>query len=312
LCSGIAFFVVTIFQCRPKEWFAFFEETHFFDGKNTRQKMKTQISIIAFSLLALAAATHAESPAVKELEAEVAALKKAVTEMKKELSEEISRGTVIVAALQHQINLVESNPALQLGPFVTVDPNPEIGVRGPNITFKGANIHIVSGSGATDDNIDGSGNPAIGLGNLIIGYDEDPGVENSLGSNEHSLMPGDRGGSHNLVIGRWHKFTSHAFGGIVAGELSVIAAEGASVLGGWGNSISGGLSAMDGSILGGLNNKTTNQFATIAGGQENISSGVTSVVCGGYLNNAFGNSSIILGGEQNSTSSLLQVVLGIP
>jgi hypothetical protein len=70
-------------------------------------------------------------------------------------------------ALQTQLAAVQSNRALLLGPFVSVDPNPEIGVIGPNIIFSGANIHIVSGSGGTDDN----GN-RTGLGNLIIGYNE--------------------------------------------------------------------------------------------------------------------------------------------
>jgi hypothetical protein len=74
-----------------------------------------------------------------------------------------------VTSLQTQLAAVQSNHALALGPFVSVDLNPEIGVKGPNITFTGANIHIVSGSGSTDDN----GTPR-GLGNLIIGYDEDP------------------------------------------------------------------------------------------------------------------------------------------
>jgi hypothetical protein len=64
---------------------------------------------------------------------------------------------------------------------VSVDPNSEDGVNGPNIIFKGANIHIV-GSGTTNDN----GNPT-GLGNLIIGYDEDP---TSVGGNP--LAAGDR------------------------------------------------------------------------------------------------------------------------
>src|ERR1700723_2185374 len=72
-----------------------------------------------------------------------------------------------IAALQRQVNLIASNPALQLGPFVQVDPNPENGVTGPNIVFSGANVHIVSGGGAgvVDQ---------TGKGNLIIGYDLPP------------------------------------------------------------------------------------------------------------------------------------------
>lgn len=74
-----------------------------------------------------------------------------------------------VSALQAQVAAIQSNHSLLLGPFVNVDPNPEVGVIGLHIIFSGANIHIVSGSGATNDH----GNPT-GLGNLIIGYDEDP------------------------------------------------------------------------------------------------------------------------------------------
>jgi hypothetical protein len=78
-----------------------------------------------------------------------------------------------VKTLQGQLAAVQSNHALLLGPFVNVDPNPEIGVIGPNIIFSGANIHIISGSGSTDDH-QFSGSSPTGLGNLIIGYDEEP------------------------------------------------------------------------------------------------------------------------------------------
>jgi hypothetical protein len=88
------------------------------------------------------------------------------------IPEEIATLQAQVAALQSQVTtqqnqLTVARPVLALAPFVSVDPNPEINVRGPNIVFKGANIHIESGSGATDDH----GN-RTGLGNLIIGYNE--------------------------------------------------------------------------------------------------------------------------------------------
>ncbi len=92
----------------------------------------------------------------KGLEAEIVALHKEIAQVKS-----------TNAALQRQVNLIASNPALQLGPFVSVDPNPENNVIGPNIVFKGANIHIESGSGATDDN-----GALLSLGNLFIGYNE--------------------------------------------------------------------------------------------------------------------------------------------
>ena len=130
---------------------------------------------------------------VSALQSQVNTLQTANADLQKEINSLQTSNT----KLQSQLTAMQSNPTLALGPFVSVDPNPEIGVRGPNIIFSGANIHIVSGSAKTDDN----GNPT-GLGNLIIGYDEDPAVAPVAGG--PTLEPGDRGGSHNLVIGRWH------------------------------------------------------------------------------------------------------------
>jgi len=106
-----------------------------------------------------------------------------------------------VSTLQTQLAAVQSNPALAIGPFVTVDVNPENGVSGPHITFKGANIHIVSGSGRTDDQSQ--------LGNLIIGYDELP--------LDAPLPNGDRQGSHNLVLGRYNHFPVDGNANLIGG-----------------------------------------------------------------------------------------------
>jgi hypothetical protein len=78
-----------------------------------------------------------------------------------------------VAALQASVTALQnssngtSHAVYALDRFITVDPNPENGVTGPNIVISGANVHIVSGFGATPDF-------QTGLGNLIIGYDESP------------------------------------------------------------------------------------------------------------------------------------------
>jgi chaperonin cofactor prefoldin len=170
-----------------------------------------------------------------------------------------------VTALQHE--LTAARPVLALAPYVSVDPNAEIGVIGPNIVFSGVNIHIVSGSGSTDDNLS-KGESLTGLGNLIIGYNEDPG-DPALRFSGTSLGPGDRGGSHNLVIGRGHTFTKAAFGGLVVGEV----------------------------------NKISNSEASILGGGNNIASGVASVVVGGIGNAASGVASSILGGTYNSVGT---------
>jgi FtsZ-binding cell division protein ZapB len=191
------------------------------------------------------------------------------------------------STLQSQLAAVQSNHALALGPFVSVDPNPEIGVAGPNIIFSGANIHIISGLGSTNDN----GNPS-GLGNLIIGYDEDPALVN------FPLATGDRGGSHNLVIGRWNRFTQSAFGGLVAGELNTIRSEATSVSGGLSNIASG----FDASVSGGQSNIANGGQSSISGGQSNIASGGQSSVSAGLSNTASGGQSSVSGGQSNTAS----------
>jgi cell division protein FtsB len=166
-----------------------------------------------------------------------------------------------VSDLQHELS--EARSVLALAPYVSVDRNPEIGVIGPNIIFSGANIHIVSGSGATDDNLS-KGKSLTGLGNLIIGYNEDP-AEPTLRFGGTPLGPGDRGGSHNLVIGRGHTFTKNAFGGLVAGEVNKIGNSEATILGG-GNNTASGVAA---SVLGGTSNTASGVAASVVGGIEN-------------------------------------------
>jgi len=123
---------------------------------------------------------------IAALQAQVAALQSAVSTLQTantDQQNEINSLQTSNTALQNQ--LAHAKNVLALDPFVSVDPNPEIGVIGPNIIFSGANIHIVSGSGRTDDN----GNPR-GLGNLIIGYDDDP----------QTLFAGQGGGPPSISV----------------------------------------------------------------------------------------------------------------
>ena len=254
---------------------------------------------------------------IAALEAQVAALQDQVNSLQ-----------TSNATLQSQLATVQSNHALLLGPFVNVDPNPEVGVIGPNIIFSGANIHIVSGSGRTDDN----GN-RTGLGNLIIGYDESqPPI-----AGFPPLGPGDRGGSHNVVIGRWHRFIQAAFGGLVAGEANTISNDGtsvsggaanvasgsyASVSGGWnatasgeGTNISGGggvniASGRYASITGGRANIASGDSACISGGEGNIAMGSFASISGGHFNRSTGDLASISGGLQNTAGGTDTVVLG--
>ena len=247
--------------------------------------------------------------------AEIAALKAQVAALQNQVNSLQSSN----ATLQTQLAAVQSNHALLLGPFVNVDPNPEIGVKGPNITFTGANIHIVSGSGATDDHQLRGG--SSGLGNLIIGYDEDPQsyVDTSPLNNLPlgPLVAGDRGGSHNLVIGAANRFTQDAKSGLVVGTANTIKDYGASVTGGAGNtvlfygsSVTGGFSNTAGgnydSVSGGRYNSTGGICASVSGGDGNIASGegsrkgVSCSVSGGSGNRVIGNYSSITGGSGNT------------
>jgi trimeric autotransporter adhesin len=229
----------------------------------------------------------------KGIRAEIAALQAQVADLQNQVNSLQASNTT----LQNQLAMVQSNKALGLGPFVSVVSGLVDGVNGPHIYFTGANIHIVSGSGMTNDNL-----APTGLGNLIIGYDEDPAL-----FGRSPLNTGDRGGSHNLVIGSGHRFTKAAFGGLLAGELNTISNLAASVSGGLGNIASGGFASVSGgasntasdgngisfgatapSVSGGLNNTAGGPFASVSGGENNTASGGGASVSGGLNNTATG------------------------
>ena len=111
--------------------------------------------------------------------------------------------------------LAAAQSVLALAPYVQLDKYAQNGCKGPNIIVSGANLHIVSGSGTTNDN-----GTLWGLGNLIVGYDA-------------PLSGGpatQRSGSNNLIVGDWQAFPS--YGGFVAGNGNAITAPYASVSGG--------------------------------------------------------------------------------
>jgi len=107
---------------------------------------------------------------------------------------------------------------------VTVDPDEINGLEGPHLIFTGMNFHIRSGSGSTDE-------PGSGLGNLIVGYNED-------------LYESPRTGSHNVVVGTGHGYSS--WGGFVAGFGNTVSGPCASVSGGAENTAGGFASSVSG------------------------------------------------------------------
>ena len=152
------------------------------------------------------------------------------------------------------------------------------------VVFSGANVHVRSGSGATDD--DGS---LSGLGNLIVGYDEGGDVKT---------------GSHNLVVGAEHTYDS--YGGLVAGYDNSITGAYSSVTGGRGNRASGGQA----SISGGQDNAATGIYASVSGGYQNDATGEGASVGGGWANGGLGRYSFVGSGYDNQAHGLCSSIAG--
>ena len=155
------------------------------------------------------------------------------------------------------------------------------------LTISGANLMVNSG------HADGTtGGTVNGLGNIIIGYDEDDGDTKT--------------GSHNLVVGKDHTYSS--YGGIVVGLNNSITGAYSSVSGGSFNTASGDYS----SVSGGVNSTAWGVYSSVLGGSANTASGSYSTVSGGAINTASGQHSSILGGYGNTISSTNASGVGEP
>jgi hypothetical protein len=155
---------------------------------------------------------------------------------------------------------------------------------GQDFVFTGVNVHVRSGSGATDGTING-------LGNLIVGYDEARPAES------------DKSGSHNLVVGRYHNYTS--FGGLVAGHQNTISGDYSSVSSGDYNTALGQYA----SVSGGQYNTASGDWSAVNGGVFNTASGQYSCVCG-FGNEASGSSSSVSGGSGNTADGTASSISG--
>ena len=152
----------------------------------------------------------------------------------------------------------------------------------PTIKFSGANVQVVSGA-AKETELDG-------LGNLIVGNDEEPGTQT---------------GSGNLVLGTFKQsFTS--YGGFLAGAYNAVKAGSAAVSGGE-YGVASGLRA---SVGGGYDNTASAEGASASGGQDNKASGLGATVSGGLYNEASATASWVSGGAENIASEDFATVSG--
>jgi hypothetical protein len=157
------------------------------------------------------------------------------------------------------------------------------------LTLAEMNVQVVNGTGTTD------GTPN-GLGNLIVGY--------NLLRPSGGTTAADRVGSHALIIGDRHHWTS--FGHLLAGLANTASGARSSVSGGYSNTASGHYS----SVSGGVYNAASGQDSSVSGGDNHTASGASSSVSGGNNNIASGASSSVSGGNNNIASGILSSVLG--
>lgn len=201
-----------------------------------------------------------------------------------------------VTGLRADVDAVQDT----LAPFSTVAVDPMDPTAGYDVYLTAANLHIENGQASTDT--------TNGLGNLIVGYNE-------LGGRKAA----DRTGSHNLVVGPGHGYTS--YGGLIAGYENYVSGEYSAVSGGWQNtasslysSVSGGwqntASSFMSSVSGGYGNAASGGVSSVSGGAENTADGWYSSVSGGYQNIASGDVSWLSGGSENTASGLYSSVSG--
>jgi hypothetical protein len=145
------------------------------------------------------------------------------------------------------------------------------------LQLAGVNLQLINGSGSTS-----TGN---GLGNLVLGYSTEasPGIQ-------------ARSGSHNLVVGDGHAWSST--GGIVAGYRNTTSGAGATVLGGTTNTASGNRAV----VVGGSSNTANGARTVVAGGSGNTARGEHATVSGGGSNTAEGDHATVSGGRANKAS----------
>lgn len=182
-----------------------------------------------------------------------------------------------IIELQGQVEALQSAVIPGLSDHVSVEDD-------QTLLISGVNLQLVNGAGSTS--------AVNGLGNLIVGY------------NESDSLTTERGGSHNLVMGRWNQYGS--FSGIAHGlRNSVLDAESA-VIAGSNNVVSGVRSA----VLGGDQNTASGNKVVAMGGVQNEAKGSVSVAMGGENNEVDGTACIALGGRNNAALGGHDVLVG--
>jgi hypothetical protein len=258
------------------------------------------ISSLAAACAMACAPAHAE-----DTNAAIAAL----TAQVRALSDQVRQVSALAASQQAALAEVRQSNSVMLTRLTCVTKS-----TATDFIFDGCNVHIQNGAGST-----GSLNS---LGNLIIGYNKN--------------QVSQRSGSHNLIVGDLHEYTS--YGGVVTGTENTLSAPnstimssvdssstgtgGAAIIGADRGTTQGNAVLLGGSqnfasanahfavAVGGNQNQVLSGEAVVMAGTLNVASGGSSVACGGSENTASGNGSVACGGTGNKGIGSSAVALG--
>ena len=240
--------------------------------------MKTLVLVMlcgGLAALPAAAQTHSQLQAqINALQAQMGALQGQIAQTNNALQGHMAH----MVTLQSQINGV----AADIPDCMTTASGAG---AVDDVIFTGCNVHVQNGQGSTAS--------SNGVGNLIIGYNED---DVFINPGHPAYGPNARGGSHNVVIGPEHSYFS--YGGLVAGYSNTVSGDYASVSGGADNTASGIMA----SISGGWYNTASDYYTSVSGGESNEASGTTASVSGGFGNEASGTRASVSGGDSRTAS----------
>jgi hypothetical protein len=196
----------------------------------------------------------------------------------------------------HSLNIPEAGGFEKLNKLLSHVTFNESGVGGkPTVQFSGVNVQIINGEGSTES--------TNGAGNLVLGYDEEPGAQ----TGSHDLMLGSKQAytSYGSILGGW-KNTASGPRSVVLGENNLAEAEQAEVLGGGANQAI----RFQAEVLGGSENAASGTASVIVGGRFNAATKIWADVGGGYLNTAAGEQASVSGGQANVALGTVSSVSG--
>lgn len=221
-----------------------------------------------------------------------------------DLQDRILQLEATVAALE---STLADNTVLKLDGYLDLDSTDP---ARPTARFAGVNVQVVNGLGESDS--------VNGLGNLLVGYDEDyTGItlicsdgrwasQAECEANGGLWSSNHKSGSHNLVIGSGHRYSQQ--GGLITGVNNAVNRHLGNVIGGEHNLVSG----IGASVISGLENtaEAEGKDSALVGGDRNIARGGFTVVVGGSYNFATGHMSVVSGGSENYAAGPLSTASG--